>query len=324
MKRAFTLIELLVVIAIIAILAAILFPVFAQAKLAAKATANLSNLKQIGLGILQYNNDYDDLFPLALQEGTLVDQEQYYPIAQDGTALDSTYNNQQYGFIPWQETIYPYVKSRQIYTSPLASAPPSGGEPYISQFEDAQYYGVVPRAAAIAWGTNGAAGLVAPFINGGVGAYFDGPFGAWADPAVTNATFYDTPSISQSGISNISDDIMVSDAGAFDDGLLTSVTAPTGSATLPPCGQSYLTPSPWPNIAYVGPWSRKNQTGSWNGGSACYYTQGQTGMVTYCATDGSAKTVDYNGGIYQTQYSGTTPVIYRLWDDTTTGTSPSG
>jgi prepilin-type N-terminal cleavage/methylation domain-containing protein len=64
-KKAFTLIELLVVIAIIAILAAILFPVFAQAKLAAKETAGLSNAKQMGLAALMYVNDYDDTFPLA-------------------------------------------------------------------------------------------------------------------------------------------------------------------------------------------------------------------------------------------------------------------
>ena len=62
-SRAFTLIELLVVIAILAILAAILFPVFAQAKQAAKKSVDASNLKQIGLALLMYSNDADDLFP---------------------------------------------------------------------------------------------------------------------------------------------------------------------------------------------------------------------------------------------------------------------
>ena len=62
LKKAFTLIELLVVIAIIAILAAILFPVFAQAKLAAKGISSVSNTKQIGLASIIYTNDYDDAF----------------------------------------------------------------------------------------------------------------------------------------------------------------------------------------------------------------------------------------------------------------------
>jgi len=61
---AFTLIELLVVIAIIAILAAILFPVFAQAKLAAKKTQSLSNIKQMGTAIIMYNGDSEDVFPI--------------------------------------------------------------------------------------------------------------------------------------------------------------------------------------------------------------------------------------------------------------------
>ncbi len=64
-RRAFTLIELLVVIAIIAILAAILFPVFAQAKQAAKKTASLSNLKQTATASQVYMGDSDDTYPLA-------------------------------------------------------------------------------------------------------------------------------------------------------------------------------------------------------------------------------------------------------------------
>lgn len=62
-KTGFTLIELLVVIAIIAILAAILFPVFAQARAKARQTACLSNMKQIGLAMMQYAQDADETFP---------------------------------------------------------------------------------------------------------------------------------------------------------------------------------------------------------------------------------------------------------------------
>ncbi|MFW5697694.1 MAG: prepilin-type N-terminal cleavage/methylation domain-containing protein [Fimbriimonadaceae bacterium] len=60
-NKAFTLIELLVVIAIIAILAAILFPVFASAKTAAKQTQSISNIKQVALGLIMYSNDYNDM-----------------------------------------------------------------------------------------------------------------------------------------------------------------------------------------------------------------------------------------------------------------------
>jgi prepilin-type N-terminal cleavage/methylation domain-containing protein len=90
-KQAFTLIELLVVIAIIAILAAILFPVFAQAKLAAKKAASVSNVKQLTLGNIMYTNDYDDLFG---------DSE---------WGAGNATNNPIY--TNWATSIYPYVKS---------------------------------------------------------------------------------------------------------------------------------------------------------------------------------------------------------------------
>ena len=62
-KRGFTLIELLVVIAIIAILAAILFPVFARAREAARKSSCQSNLKQFGSAFMMYTQDYDECFP---------------------------------------------------------------------------------------------------------------------------------------------------------------------------------------------------------------------------------------------------------------------
>lgn len=105
MKRAFTLIELLVVIAIIAILAAILFPVFAQAKAAAKRISSLSNIKQLGTASQIYGADYDDTIPLFLSG----------PWANFGAALGNTPERAK----SWVENIQPYMKSYQLYVDPV-------------------------------------------------------------------------------------------------------------------------------------------------------------------------------------------------------------
>lgn len=111
MKKAFTLIELLVVIAIIAILAAILFPVFAQAKQAAKKTTSLSNIKQLALAASMYANDNDD---------TVVWQDWIW----EGSDAAAPSGAKALGFLDpsmpamnWGRSIFPYVKSTSMYQS---------------------------------------------------------------------------------------------------------------------------------------------------------------------------------------------------------------
>ncbi|MCC2669468.1 MAG: prepilin-type N-terminal cleavage/methylation domain, partial [Armatimonadetes bacterium] len=87
-RRGFTLIELLVVIAIIAILAAILFPVFARAREAARQTSCLSNVRQLGMGFTMYFQDYDEMFPMVK------------------------------GNSPWTASMQPYIRNQKMLRCP--------------------------------------------------------------------------------------------------------------------------------------------------------------------------------------------------------------
>jgi prepilin-type N-terminal cleavage/methylation domain-containing protein/prepilin-type processing-associated H-X9-DG protein len=112
-QRAFTLIELLVVIAIIAILAAILFPVFARAREAARATACKSNLRQLATGLMMYVQDHDEMFPRSNQTATVADCN-----AAPGGCWFPSGNA---SLIFWPQLAQAYVKSFGIWLCPNGS-----------------------------------------------------------------------------------------------------------------------------------------------------------------------------------------------------------
>jgi prepilin-type N-terminal cleavage/methylation domain-containing protein len=168
-KRAFTLIELLVVIAIIAILAAILFPVFAQAKAAAKKTAELSNAKQLALGVIMYEADYDDVFPLTFTKTQA-------NVADGLTATTYT----------WQNAIQPYVKNWGLFVDPLHRLTRADPTRYYDVFFN---YGMVGRAETAGAGVTqwGDSYYTMAAGTGGAQTYFQGimgtfPGNGWVNP----------------------------------------------------------------------------------------------------------------------------------------------
>lgn len=119
-KKGFTLIELLVVVAIIAILAAILFPVFARARENARRTSCLSNMKQIGLGLMQYLQDHDGRYPHSLLRDSngdpIIDTDKSRPSGNFVEYVGTTTAN----YRTWMDLLFPYVKNVQIFVCPTA------------------------------------------------------------------------------------------------------------------------------------------------------------------------------------------------------------
>jgi prepilin-type N-terminal cleavage/methylation domain-containing protein/prepilin-type processing-associated H-X9-DG protein len=146
-KKGFTLIELLVVIAIIAILAAILFPVFARARENARRASCQSNLKQIGLGVFQYTQDYDEKFPLHFANNDSTST---------GFDHDATTGTDPGKDAGWAMLIQPYLKSTQIFQCPSETTGPAPANSNSSGYTD--YMGNFSYINS----TGGMIGMVAP------------------------------------------------------------------------------------------------------------------------------------------------------------------
>jgi prepilin-type N-terminal cleavage/methylation domain-containing protein len=307
-RRAFTLIELLVVIAIIAILAAILFPVFAQAKEAAKDTVNLSNQKQTGLAILMYSTDFEDTFPLA---------QRYEP---SYAAF--------FGLAPWNTETQPYMKSWGLLHHPKNNAV-NQSDPALKAWNQSLEYGVPTRSEVSGVGpffqASTSVGSFARRVCGNRPCKYTGFFGngcaatgqcPWW-PGTTN----NVSSLSQTSISNVAGSVMLSEGAMWD------------------LWMSY--PSLGNPCTYGVKWSpadfNLNTSGDFN--MACMHARkrprGQSpadatcgngnvcsgiglgvvnGFTTYCATDGHAIASDFRGSVMsQATLANGDVVIKSLW-----------
>ncbi len=278
-RKAFTLIELLVVIAIIAILAAILFPVFAQAKSAAKDSVALNEAKQLGLGVLMYSNDSDDQFPLIIE-------------------VDS-----QGDFDTWQGFVQPYIKNYGIFVHPKLPAPPSDTNSAAYFYQVRAHWGMPLKGTsnlayvAPSSSSAGTYNYTSKSQTGGLPRVFDGIAGAGIDPSQAGqiAAYATGPSLSDSSIARPSDTIMVTEAGGWDMnwGLV-------GAEPMNEFIEQGVWKDPTWNVEpldYCGPHSRKSYQTFSGYGAASTTLSWPDGRTTFVATDGSAHSIPWQGGV---------------------------
>lgn len=185
-KRGFTLIELLVVIAIIAILAAILFPVFAKAREAARKTACINNLKQLGTGMMMYAQDYDETMPSA-----------YFGAG----GLGATPIYASYGWSYVFVILEPYLKNQGILACPSAPKQLVGPAPQINvSYAYSEYiYDQGRGFSSLANLGNNQYGVASVAVLGD--SRFPGIFNDWDLGATGNAT-YPTNYLSRVSLAN--------------------------------------------------------------------------------------------------------------------------
>jgi len=277
-RRGFTLIELLVVIAIIAILAAILFPVFAQAKRAAKSSVAVSDAKQMALGQLMYTSDSDDMFS---------------PVVE----YDSNWHA-----LPFSYLQQPYMKSWGVLLDPTGpnvlqnSNDESGG----TAFAIYGLWGMGPVQAATDGSfsnyTFGSSATGAAMTGGQVWSY-DGIGGVTnsSDGIIWSAYGYkagSTPSLTTTSIASPADQVMIAQAGDWDfmwqQDNADSFDLYWGSCGFNTYGCNLVTNGP---VAR----SRDNDgkvigTYPWPSGTP---SQEPTGLTIWAGTDGHVKTTPY-------------------------------
>lgn len=205
MRKAFTLIELLVVIAIIAILAAILFPVFAQAREAAKNSALLAQMKQTGTGVIMYAGDNDDAFPLGYQHNA----------------------TQEWG---WQDITQPYIKNWDICLNNKRSRP-TGATAFVN-FKRLNHLGMPTRAIASANATFRTNGYYQTTFTGNAPIRYDGIAGASYDGTAVTSPFYGfakASSLTSSSVEAVSTTCMIVESSDHECWFLyLGATAPNG------------------------------------------------------------------------------------------------